>query len=342
MTEAIAISGGGTGGHLKVAKALGDEFHKQGVRLIFLGSSKGQDKAWFEHDKIFEKAYFFDTSGVVNKGVLGKVSSLFNMLKKAREVKKIFKKYKIKKLISVGGYGAAPAVFASILSPKCSLYIHEQNSVFGTLNKYSSFFAKEVFSSYLANSKLKAYPVSKEFFDNARIRTELKNIIFLGGSQGARAINDFALSLAKDLKSKNINIIHQAGKNDFIRVKKAYEKLGVKAEVFDFDKNLVEKIAKADFACARAGASSLWELVASGLPCFFIPFPYAAKNHQYFNAKFLVDKKLAFLQSEKNLSKEYFLKCLEFPNSDLEALSKGLKIQINPNGTKDIVNNILK
>lgn len=211
---------------------------------------------------------------------------------KMLECQDIFDKYDVKKVISVGGFSAAPATFAAITSFGCKLYIHEQNSVMGKLNEITSKFASKLFSSFDSKSEVKDYPVSEEFFDNARIRDELKSIIFLGGSQGAKAINDFAIKVAPKLKSLGLKIIHQTGKNDYERVKEQYDKLKIEVDVFAFSKDISQKMSEADFAVSRAGASTLWELCANSLPTLFVPYPYAAKDHQYTNAKFIEKRAL--------------------------------------------------
>ena len=86
----IVITGGGTGGHLSIAKAIKEELNQRGIEPIFVGSSNGQDKAWFEDDDGFSKKYFFNTGGVVNKGGFGKVKSLLNILGFAYKCKSIF------------------------------------------------------------------------------------------------------------------------------------------------------------------------------------------------------------------------------------------------------------
>lgn len=332
----IAITGGGTGGHLKIAKSIKEEFNKRGIKPIFIGSSYGQDKAWFENDNGFSKKYFFDTRGVVNQGFMGKIKSLSKIYKAMREVKKIFNENEITKVFSVGGYSSAPASFASILT-KRELFIHEQNAIIGKSNKLLKPFAKEFISSYF-DSKVKDYPIDEIFFKSARVRKEVKTVIFLGGSQGARHINSFALYIAKDLEKRGIKIIHQSGDSDFLRVKEAYEEMGIFADVFNFHKNLIEKISEADFAISRAGASTLWELVANQLPTLFIPYPYAAKDHQYHNAKFLADKKLCFLKREDDLKEDFIFEILD---SDLSKISENLKNEISPNGAKEIVDLII-
>jgi len=341
--EVVVITGGGTGGHLKIADTLTTEFIKAGVNVVFIGSINGQDKTWFENDDRFLDTLFLNTRGVVNKGKLGKVFSLLNMFLKAISCIKVFKKYNVTKVISVGGFSAAPATFASIInskiSSKCDLYIHEQNSVLGKLNQVTKKYAKEIFSSYLDSSIIKDYPVDIKFFENARIRKEIKTIGFFGGSQGAKAINDFAISTAKELNAKGIKIIHQTGKNDFNRIKKIYDELGIQADVFDFTKDFISKMNECDFCVSRAGASTLWELAANNLPALFIPYKYAAANHQYYNAKNLLDKNLCFLKNEDELKKEDLLEVL---NCDIEKISTGLKVSIHKDGASKIVKTILE
>lgn len=339
MNGSVVITGGGTGGHLKVADAFVDEFNKRGIPVIFIGSSNGQDKQWFENDKRFRKTYFLDTRGVVNKNAFGKVKSLFNIMSKTTYCLGLFSKHNVKTVISVGGFSAAAATFASIIKPGCKLYIHEQNSVMGTLNKVTSKYATELFSSFEKSSKVKDYPVSKEFFELGRIRKEVKTIAFFGGSQGALAINDFALKLAPKLNEMGINIIHQAGKNDFSRVKEEYEKLDIKADVFDFSKEIPLKMQKADFCVSRAGASTLWEACANCLPTFFIPYKYAAGDHQFYNAKDLKDRGLCFLQREEDLNEEEFFNAI---NSDIYSMSKKLASSINSNAVSLICNIIVQ
>ena len=246
----------------------------------------------------------------------------------------IFDDNEVKTVISVGGFSAAPATFASILSWGCKLYIHEQNSVMGKLNQLTSKFATEVFCSFDNNSPIKDYPVSDEFFDNARIRDEIQTIIFLGGSQGATAINNFALKVAPKLNSLGLKIIHQTGKNDFERVSKEYETMGIEVDVFPFSKEISKKMSLADFAVSRAGASTLWELCANSLPTLFVPYPYAAKDHQYTNAKFLEEKGLCYISREKDLSEELLIETLKKDNF---SISKKLVDSISCDAVESIV-----
>jgi len=322
----IVITGGGTGGHLVIAKAIKEELNKRGIKPIFIGSTYGQDKAWFENDNGWSEKYFFDTSGVVNKKGFSKINSLFNIFKHTIKTQSIFKKHNIKKVFSVGGYSAAPASFGAILYNK-EFFIHEQNAYMGKLNKLLKPFAKKVFSTFFYNDP---YPIRDEFFNNSRIRKQINTIIFLGGSQGAKQINDFAMQVAKTKKYK---IIHQTGKLDYQRCENFYKENKIEADYFAFDNNLIDKISKADFAISRAGASTLFELVSNQLPTLFIPYPYAAGNHQYYNAKWLVDKGLGFITTNPKL---------EDLDVKIDIISQNLKNINHKNGSKIIVDEILK
>ncbi|WP_107811244.1 undecaprenyldiphospho-muramoylpentapeptide beta-N-acetylglucosaminyltransferase [Campylobacter concisus] len=338
----IVICGGGTGGHLAIARSFCEELNRRDIKPIFIGSTSGQDKFWFENDENFLQKFFLPSSGVVNKRGFAKLKSLTNIVNLALKCRKIFKQNNVKAVISVGGYSAAPAAIAAIIS-KVPLFIHEQNAVMGKLNKILKPYAKGFFSSYDEASPY-PYPVAKKFFDSARMREELKTILFLGGSQGAKAINELAINLAPYLKEKGINIIHQCGKNGFDELKKRYDELGfneTNLEIFEFSKEIENKMSKADLAISRAGASSLWELCANALPSIFVPFPYAAGNHQFYNAKFLKDKGIAeiCLQNREILNKDEVISMIE--NFDLNKSSKALKEILLPNGAKEIIDKIL-
>lgn len=333
----IAFTGGGTGGHLAIVKALANEFKKRNMEFIFIGSTKGQDRAWFENDPIFKAKYFLESSGVVDKKGLGKLKSLLNIFKLSLKARQILKDNNIKAVISVGGYSSAPASFGAI-SLGIPFFIHEQNAFMGRLNKTIKPFAKRIYSSFSKHPF--SYPVAKEFFDSSRTRESLNTIIFLGGSQGAKYINELALKLAPKLQEKNIKIIHQTGKNDFENIKKSYEELGINADVFDFSKEIYKKLNEADLAICRSGASSLWELVANKLPAIFIPFPFAANDHQYYNAWFLASKNLALVFRQKDLKEQDLLDAIFRLN--LNTISKDLESQLLQDGAKKIADDIIE
>ena len=326
----IVLTGGGTGGHLAIIAAVKEYIESD---IIYIGSVRGQDIAWFKDDTSFKERYFLESTSVVDKGKLGKISALFGLAKQVIKARKILKRCNAQVVMSVGGYSAAPASFAAI-TLGIPLVIQEQNAAVGTLNKILKPFAKYFISSYDSKSPIKAYATKEIFFNLGRVREEIKTILISGGSQGAQALNKFALQIAPNLHERGIKIYHQAGEKNLESVKKKYNQLGINAEVFGFTKEMPQIMAKADFAIARAGASTLWELVANGLPTLFVPYPYAASDHQYYNAKFLVDEELAFLLREKQLESHKVLEIIDRVN--IKELSSRLLTLNNPNGAKEI------
>lgn len=341
----FAITGGGTGGHLAIAKALAQELQAQNLKAIYIGSTLGQDKAWFEGSELFTQCYFLESSGVVNKSGLNKLKALWKQFQATLEARKILKAHKVTHIISVGGFSAGGASMGAILA-RIPLFIHEQNAIKGKLNEILTPFAKAVFGSFSSNSKNfihTSYPVRDEFFTTSRIRQECKNILFLGGSQGAKGINDFALKLTPLLLQKGINVAHQCGERDFERVKQEYENLGIlnKVDLFAFDKNLVTRLQQADICIARSGASSLWEMAANGLIGIFVPYPFAAKDHQYFNAKSFTDEGLGFVIRENELDIQSVLDFIEsLQGKALAQKSSQVMSKIKPNGAREILNHI--
>lgn len=337
----IAITGGGTGGHLAIARAFCAQFRALDENCIFIGSTSGQDKMWFENDENFIARYFLQSSGVVNKHGVAKIFSLLNIVKSAMKCREIFRQNGIKAVVSVGGYSAAPAAFAALLCG-LPLFIHEQNAKTGRLNELLRRFAKGFYSSYEA--PFWAYPVAEKFFATQRERKELKTLLFLGGSQGANAINELALAISPILREKGIKIIHQCGKNSVENLRQEYDEMGFTAdelELFDFSNEIEKKMHQADLCVSRAGASSLWELSANALPCLFVPFPYAAGNHQYHNAKFLLDRNLCqiSLQKDGKADVDEILNIIQ--SYDINGVSKGLIGIASTEKTSDIAREIL-
>ena len=327
---AILMTGGGTGGHLAVIASVKEYLKDED--LIYVGSINGQDKKWFENDKDFKFKYFLMTGGVVNKKGLKKIISLYNIAKSTLQAIYIIKKNRVEVIFSVGGYSSAPASFAAILT-KTPLIIHEQNAISGLLNRVLKSRATAFISSYSKDSPIKSYPIKSIFFEKARLRNRVKTILFIGGSQGAVAINKLALSLAKQLNSMGINIIHQAGDRNIENVKQSYKDIGIDAEVFGFTKNIEEYMSKSDLAIARAGASTLWELSANGLPAIYIPYPYSSRNHQYHNALFLQENGMGWVMKEDEIDKDKILKII---SSDISLQSKKLLKNIDKNGSLEI------
>ncbi len=327
------ITGGGTGGHLAIARALQEALVARGHEAIFIGSMSGQDRMWFAEHSGFSHVYFLETTGVVNRRGWGRVAALWRVLKALLKARKILGRHRVDAVISVGGFSAAPAALAA-LSRLTPLFIHEQNAVTGRLNRLLKPFAKRFFSSYDPASPIRDYPVSEAIFKGARLRQKVERVIFLGGSQGAAFINDLALAVAPTLAARGIGLIHQCGERDYERVRSAYDALGIDAELYGFTKELPALLERSDLAVSRAGASTLWELCAAGIPALYIPYPHAAADHQYHNAQFLVAQDLGWCERQGEGVEALLLSLLDEP---LEERSRALMELCRPEGAQRMI-----
>lgn len=293
------------------------EINKVAKNANTANSDRANTKATdFSEKSIFSATYFLPTSGVVDKRGIAKILSLLHHLKSLKTIRAIFAKHDIKAVISVGGFSAAPASIGAIVFGK-PLFIHEQNAIKGRLNALLSPFARRVFSSF--GKRRVPYPIKSQAREKARVRTEIKTIAFIGGSQGARTINHLAISLATTLLSLGFRIIHQCGQNELESTKAKYTEIGIgtctqkeadskenKLELFGFSTDILSHLESADICIGRAGASSVWENAALGLPMIYVPYPYAASNHQVHNAEFFASKGfgLVLVESKNNTSQK--------------------------------------
>ncbi|MCL4432668.1 MAG: undecaprenyldiphospho-muramoylpentapeptide beta-N-acetylglucosaminyltransferase [Epsilonproteobacteria bacterium] len=329
----LIFTGGGTGGHLVIALSLAQAAKGRGHKVVFIGSMSGQDRQWFEDGTVFEETYFLETTGVVNKKGFGKLGAIWKIFKAVIESRRIIKRLCADAIVSVGGFSAAPASIAAI-TMKCPLYIHEQNAITGKLNTLLRPYASGFFSSYEMGAGHCDYPVNALYFEHARTRTEVKTVVFLGGSQGAKFINDLALQCAPWLRQKGISIIHQCGVSEEERVRHAYHELGIDAEVYGFTTQIAQLIERSDFAVSRSGASTLWELCAARVPAFFIPFPFAAADHQFHNARYIVEHNVGWCERQ---GEEVLSKLQEAISSDIQSKSEALSGLIAMNGAQHII-----
>jgi UDP-N-acetylglucosamine--N-acetylmuramyl-(pentapeptide) pyrophosphoryl-undecaprenol N-acetylglucosamine transferase len=329
----IAVTGGGTGGHLAIARALQEALVARGHEAIFIGSTSGQDRMWFDAHSGFSHVYFLETTGVVNRRGLGKLAAVWRIFKAMLASRRLLERHGIQGVISVGGFSAAPASLAA-LSRAVPLFIHEQNAVTGRLNRMLRPFARYFFSAYDDASPLKDYPVSEAIFETARVRERLDTLIFLGGSQGARFINDLALRVAPRLRERGIAVIHQCGERDYERVRDAYAAMELEVELVAFSKEMPALLSRSDFAVCRAGASTLWELCAGGIPALYVPYPYAAGDHQYHNARFLETQGLGWCERQEGDVEGRLFSLLDEP---LASRSEQLMLLCHPKGADAMI-----
>ena len=313
----IVIAAGGTGGHIFPAIALAKKFRVDGHKVILAGTGNELEKKIFsEHD--FETEYF--ESRLKGSSTIKK---FFLSLRKNKEIKSYLEKNNPDLIIGMGGY--ASSEFCLAAQKKTCVIIHEQNSIAGRTNRFliinrSANAAIEglpdSFASFI--KFLMSYPDDLVYLGNP-VRDEILNIqktlrsfpdklkkpriFIMGGSQGARSIN-MAAPEAINLLSQDLpmEVIHDTGENDFDVVNEKYIDFGIDAEVASFNTNIEKAYEWADLLIGRAGAMTVSEISAIGLPSILIPFPYALDNHQLFNAQFLEKKGGALIIKDKDLN----------------------------------------
>ena len=313
----IIIAAGGTGGHIFPAIALAKRFRVDGHKVILAGTGNELEKKIFsEHD--FETEYF--ESRLKGSSTIKK---FFLSLRKNKEITSYLEKNNPDLILGMGGY--ASSEFCLAAQKKTCVIIHEQNSIAGRTNRFliinrSANAAIEglpdSFTSFI--KFLMSYPDDLVYLGNP-VRDEILNIqktlrpfpdklkkpriLIMGGSQGARSIN-MAVPEAINLLSKDLpmEVIHDTGQNDFDVVNEKYIDFGIDAEVTSFNTNIEKAYEWADLLIGRAGAMTVSETSAIGLPSILIPFPYALDNHQLFNAQFLEKKGGALIIKDKDLN----------------------------------------
>lgn len=296
MTHRFAIAGGGTGGHVMPALALGEALSRDGHEIVFLGSQRGLET------RLVPEAGFelvaLSSGQVMGRGLLGKLAGAFSILAAVAGARRALGAHRSEIVISVGGYAAMPATLAAVLM-RLPIVLVEPNAIPGRVNRLTARFAKWVFPAFeIAAERLNAVERSQvlgvplrqalvDGFETAhapRTPSAPFHLLIFGGSQGARQINEAMMAAAPRLASMQVEVFHSAGEADRDRVAEAYEKAGVTATVVAFEPDLPSRYAWADLAICRAGALTIAELALSGLPALLVPYPYAADDHQAANA----------------------------------------------------------
>jgi len=359
MKPRIIISGGGTGGHIYPAIAIANELKTRfpECEILFVGAN---DK--MEMQKVPQAGYKIEglwIAGIQRKLTVNNLKFPFKLLSSLIKSKKIIKQFKPNVAIGTGGFasGAVVKVAAQMGIPTV---IQEQNSYPGITNKLLSKKAKAICVAYEGLEKyfpkeriiLTGNPVRQDLLNVKENRNEAlghfnlnpnkKTLLILGGSLGARRINQLIESEMDFILSQKVQIIWQCGKFYFEEFKKYNEKEGV--QVLSFIDRMDLVYAAADMIISRAGASSVSELALVGKPTIFIPSPNVAEDHQTKNAKAIADKNGAILIKESELDTRFEDVLSEIlKNEDLQnKLSQNIKALAKPNATKDIVDEIVK
>jgi UDP-N-acetylglucosamine--N-acetylmuramyl-(pentapeptide) pyrophosphoryl-undecaprenol N-acetylglucosamine transferase len=296
----LLIAGGGTGGHLFPGIALADEAVGRGDgEVLFVGTSRG-----IETRVVPAAGYPLETlevSGLARMGLWGTLRGLVRLPLALARSFAILRKFRPDVVVGVGGYASGPMVLAAALFGYPTA-IQEQNSVPGITNRILGRLVRVVFTAFdeaarflparkierLGNPARKAIVAGLESLQTSSPSEGRLHILVVGGSQGARAVNELVLGAAAILAGKSVDfsLLHQAGNADLERMRARYRELGVEArvEVRAFIEDMAAAYGAADLVIGRAGALTLAELAIVGKPAVLIPLPTAADDHQSKNA----------------------------------------------------------
>lgn len=347
----IVIAGGGTGGHLYPGIALAETFSKRQTetQILFISTTQGIgtsliSKSGFQLETI-------TASGFIGKGLSGKLKSLLSIPQGLGQSLGILKRFRPQLVISVGGYVAVPIMLAATLL-RVKRVILEPNVMPGLVNKITAPLSHlvvttfEASNQHLPHHKIKrlGIPVRPEIIHATPIQknSAMLTLLILGGSQGAHSINQAVIDALPFLKkaTQPLSIIHQTGKSDCETVGAAYKKAGFQAEVIAFINDMARAYSRADLIISRAGAGTLSEIAAIGLPSIMIPFPYAA-GHQIANAKAFSKIGAAEMILDQDLRGKGLAETILSLSADPVRLKKMGEAALqhgNPNAAEDIVN----
>lgn len=335
---------GGTGGHVMPALAVAEALREAGWRVVWLGTHAGME-AKLVPAKGFDMAWV-KVAGVRGKSLLTKLLLPFNLLHAFWQAARAIFRERPDVVLGLGGYVAFPGGMMAVLLNK-PLAIHEQNAVAGLTNKILA---------HVADRVLLGLPLAKPLSEKAEwvgnpVRPEIAalpapeqrlagregplRLLVIGGSMGAAALNEMIpRALALLAVEQRPVVRHQSGAKHLDVLTANYAEAGVVAEPLAFIDDMAAAYAWADAVICRAGALTVAEIAAAGLPALFVPFPFAVDDHQTGNAAFLADSGAAWLMQQKDLNPEKLAEWLrELNRADLTARAVKARALAKPDAT---------
>ncbi len=308
----VLIMAGGTGGHVFPALAIARALRARDERVVWLGTERGLEARVVPADGIpFERVR---VRGLRGRGALGWLLAPFALALALLDAVRVLRRWQPRVVLGMGGYTAGPGGVAAWLLRR-PLVIHEQNAVAGLTNRLLAGLARRVLVAFPGSfpagrattatgnpvrAEIAALPPPAERFAG---RAGPLRVLVLGGSQGARALNELvpaALGLLAPAERPVVR--HQAGERTRAVAEAAYARAGVAAEILPFIDDMAAAYGWADLVVARAGALTVAELAAAGVAAILVPFPAAVDDHQTRNARYLVDAGAATLCPEAALT----------------------------------------
>ncbi|MGO8793966.1 MAG: undecaprenyldiphospho-muramoylpentapeptide beta-N-acetylglucosaminyltransferase [Candidatus Sulfotelmatobacter sp.] len=339
------LAGGGTGGHVIPALAIGNELKKSyDAEVLFIGTARG-----IENRLVPAAGYplqLVRVGALKNVSLMTRAKTAFDLPRALWDASRMLNEFAPDVVIGVGGYASGPAMLAAVLKSIPTLAF-EPNVVPGFANRMVARFVTgaavhfEETAKYFRHAEVTGVPVRQAFFEIPPKSTVSATLLVFGGSQGAHAINEAMIQCLPELRRQvpGVHIIHQTGERDYYDVMAAYPSLGASAEVFKFIQDMPAAFARADLLVCRSGASTVAEITAAGKPAIFVPFPRAADDHQRVNAEALAREGAAVVVEESKLEGVWLAETIAALLNDpprLRQMSGAARALAHPNAALDI------
>jgi UDP-N-acetylglucosamine--N-acetylmuramyl-(pentapeptide) pyrophosphoryl-undecaprenol N-acetylglucosamine transferase len=319
------IMAGGTGGHIFPGLAVAEALRNKAWQVYWLGAPDSMESRLVPPRGFTLQT--IDFSGVRGKGLVTLALLPVRLLKAFWQSIQVIRRVKPDVVVGLGGYISFPAGLMAVLLGK-PLVLHEQNSVAGMANRVLASVADKVFTAFpgvFAKGEWVGNPLRAEFLQQADPAARFAgragplNLLVVGGSLGAKALNDIVPKAVALLPAaQRPHITHQSGEKQIEALRANYAAAGVEATLTPFIDDTAAAFAQADFIVCRAGASTVTEIAAVGAAALFVPFPFAVDDHQTTNARFLSDQGAALLVAQKDLTPEGLATMLQ--KTELSAL----------------------
>ena len=309
----ILISAGGTGGHIYPALAIIEGFKKydKDLEVLYIGTKNRMEKDIVPKNGI--PYYGIEIYGL-SKNIFKDIKDVFLIFKAKKEIKKKILEFKPDVVLGIGGYVTYP-VLSVAKSLHIKTFIHEQNAIPGKTNKMISKYADIIGISFKESAKyfpnrnvlytgnptgIRALNTPRITKSSLGLNDDKPLVVVVCGSLGSETVNNAMKGYLKTLENKDYQVVYITGKNlyeEFVKIK--YPK---NVKVLPYLDNLTGLLKETDVLVARAGASTIAEVLSLKVPTIFIPSPYVANNHQYYNAVSLKNDNLALMLEEKDLT----------------------------------------
>lgn len=336
----IIITAGGTGGHIYPALAVASLLAENGANVTWVGTPNSMESQIVPES--FNMQYI-NSSGIRGKSISKKLAFPFRLLISTLKARSILKNFNTDIVIGFGGYVSGPICLAAV-QKNIPVIIHEQNAKIGFTNRMLAKLASKIclafdienLNNYFNHKQLKKVKIvgnpvrndivalntiTKDYSDNSKLK-----ILILGGSQGAKAINETIPDLITKANDQGINIqvMHQTGKASFDSTKELYNSIDPKhiKDISPFISDMAEAYSWADLIICRSGALTVSESSIAGLPAVFIPFPFAVDDHQFYNAQNIVQNGAGFCIRQEQMNTDALLDILKPLAEDRQKLAE--------------------